>query len=121
MTDILAKSRRLQAERGLDLLVVDYLQLIEGAGDDEGRVQEVARISRALKAIARELQVPVLALSQLSRQIETRGTEPMLSDLRESGALEADVAVCFRERAAPVAPIHAFHHGRVVAKPPAQR
>src|SRR5439155_150524 len=73
-----------------DLLVVDYLQLIEGAGDDEGRVQEVARISRALKAIARELQVPVLALSQLSRQIETRGTEPMLSDLRESGALEAD-------------------------------
>jgi replicative DNA helicase len=90
VTDILAKSRRLQAERGLDLVVVDYLQLIEGAGDDEGRVQEVARISRALKAIARELQVPMLALSQLSRQIETRGTEPMLSDLRESGALEAD-------------------------------
>jgi replicative DNA helicase len=90
VTDILAKSRRLQAEHGLDLLVIDYLQLIEGTGDDEGRVQEVARISRALKAIARELQVPVLALSQLSRQIETRGTEPMLSDLRESGALEAD-------------------------------
>jgi replicative DNA helicase len=90
VTDILAKSRRLQAEKGLDLVVVDYLQLIEGAGDDEGRVQEVARISRALKAIARELQVPVLAISQLSRQIETRGTEPMLSDLRESGALEAD-------------------------------
>ena len=90
VTDILAKSRRLQAEKGLDLVVVDYLQLIEGAGDNEGRVQEVARISRALKAIARELQVPVLALSQLSRQIETRGTEPMLSDLRESGALEAD-------------------------------
>jgi len=90
VTDILAKSRRLQAERGLDLLVIDYLQLIEGAGDDESRVLEVARISRALKAIARELQVPVLALSQLSRQIETRGTEPMLSDLRESGALEAD-------------------------------
>jgi replicative DNA helicase len=90
VTDILAKSRRLQAEHGLDLLVIDYLQLIEGAGDDEGRVQEVARISRALKAIARELQVPVLAISQLSRQIETRGTEPMLSDLRESGGLEAD-------------------------------
>src|SRR5581483_831868 len=83
VTDILAKSRRLQAERGLDLLVIDYLQLIEGAGDDESRVLEVARISRSLKAIARELQVPVLALSQLSRQIETRGTEPMLSDLRE--------------------------------------
>lgn len=90
VTDILAKARRLQAERGLDLLVIDYLQLIEGAGDDESRVLEVARISRSLKAIARELRVPVLALSQLSRQIETRGTEPMLSDLRESGALEAD-------------------------------
>lgn len=90
VTDVLAKSRRLQAERGLDLVVIDYLQLIEGAGDDESRVLEVARISRALKAIARELQVPVVALSQLSRQIEMRGTEPMLSDLRESGALEAD-------------------------------
>jgi replicative DNA helicase len=92
VTDILAKSRRLQAERGrLDLIVIDYLQLIEGAeGDEDNRVQEVAKISRALKAIARELEVPVVAISQLSRQIETRGTEPMLSDLRESGALEAD-------------------------------
>jgi len=90
VTDILAKSRRLQAERGLDLVVIDYLQLIEGVEDDESRVLEVARISRALKAIARELEVPVVALSQLSRQIEQRGTEPMLSDLRESGALEAD-------------------------------
>ena len=88
---ILAKARRLQAERGLDLLVIDYLQLIEGsASREENRVQEVAQISRGLKSIARELQVPVVALSQLSRQIETRGTEPMLSDLRESGALEAD-------------------------------
>ena len=90
VTDILAKSRRLQAERGLDLVVIDYLQLIEGAEDEESRVLEVARISRALKAIARELEVPVIAISQLSRQIEQRGTEPMLSDLRESGALEAD-------------------------------
>ena len=91
VTDILAKSRRLQAERGkLDLIVIDYLQLIEGAGNDENRVQEVGKISRALKAIARELEVPVVALSQLSRQIETRGTEPTLSDLRDSGALEAD-------------------------------
>ena len=90
VTDVLAKSRRLQAERGLDLVVIDYLQLIEGAEDDESRVLEVARISRALKAIARELEVPVIAVSQLSRQIEQRGTEPMLSDLRESGALEAD-------------------------------
>ncbi len=83
VTDILAKARRLQAERGLDLVVVDYLQLIEGADDEENRVQEVAKISRSLKAVARELQIPVVALSQLSRQIETRGTEPMLSDLRE--------------------------------------
>jgi replicative DNA helicase len=92
VTDILAKSRRLQAERGkLDMIVIDYLQLIEGAaGDEDNRVQEVAKISRALKAIARELEVPVIAVSQLSRQIETRGTEPMLSDLRDSGALEAD-------------------------------
>ena len=82
--------QRLQADRGLDLVVVDYLQLIEGAGDDEGRVQEVAVITRALKSIARELEVPLVALSQLSRQIETRGTEPMLSDLRESGSIEAD-------------------------------
>ena len=91
VTDILAKSRRLQAEHGkLDLIVIDYLQLIEGVGDDDNRVQEVAKISRALKSIARELEVPVVAMSQLSRQIETRGSEPMLSDLRESGALEAD-------------------------------
>ncbi len=90
VTDILAKSRRLQAERGLDMVVIDYLQLIEGAEQDENRVQEVGRITRALKAIARELQVPVVALSQLSRQIETRGTEPMLSDLRESGSIEQD-------------------------------
>ena len=90
VTNVLAKSRRLQAERGLDLVVIDYLQLIEGVEEDESRVLEVARISRALKAIARELEVPVIALSQLSRQIEQRGTEPMLSDLRESGALEAD-------------------------------
>ena len=91
VTDILAKSRRLQAERGgLDLVVIDYLQLIEGVGNDQNRVQEVAKITRSLKAIARELQVPVIALSQLSRQIETRGTEPMLSDLRESGSIEQD-------------------------------
>ena len=90
VTDILAKSRRLQAERGLDLVVIDYLQLIEGASEEENRVREVAQISGSLKAIARELQVPVVAVSQLSRQIETRGTEPMLSDLRDSGSLEAD-------------------------------
>lgn len=88
-TDILARARRLQAEHGLDLLVIDYLQLIEG-GDTRNRVQEVAEITRSLKAIARELDVPVIALSQLSRQIESRGTEPMLSDLRDSGSIEQD-------------------------------
>lgn len=93
VTDILAKSRRLQAERGLDLIVIDYLQLIEGVESGETRVREVAQISGSLKAIARELQVPVVALSQLSRQIETRGTEPMLSDLRDSGSLEADADI----------------------------
>jgi len=90
VTDILAKARRLQADRGLDLVVIDYLQLLEGVGDDDNRVQEVGRITRSLKAIARELEIPVMALSQLSRQIETRGTEPMLSDLRESGDIEAN-------------------------------
>ena len=90
VTGILAKSRRLQSERGLDLVVIDYLQLIEGVEGVENRVREVAQISASLKAIARELQVPVVAVSQLSRQIETRGTEPMLSDLRDSGSLEAD-------------------------------
>jgi len=90
VNDILAKSRRLQSEHGLDLIVIDYLQLIEGAEDAENRVREVAQISNSLKVVARELQVPVVALSQLSRQIETRGTEPMLSDLRDSGSLEAD-------------------------------
>ncbi|MFN2521338.1 MAG: DnaB-like helicase C-terminal domain-containing protein, partial [Candidatus Limnocylindria bacterium] len=90
VTDILAKSRRLQTERGLDLIVIDYLQLIEGVGDDENRVQEVARITRSLKAIARELEVPIVAVSQLSRQIQTRGPEPTLSDLRDSGSIEQD-------------------------------
>ncbi len=90
VTDILAKSRRLQAERGLDLVMIDYLQLIEGIEDSENRVREIAHISGSLKAIARELEVPVVALSQLSRQIETRGTEPMLSDLRDGGSLESD-------------------------------
>jgi replicative DNA helicase len=91
--ELRTKARRLQAESGLDLVVVDYLQLMQAAttSRDANRVQEVSEISRGLKALARELNVPVIALSQLSRQPEMRNTnEPRLSDLRESGAIEQD-------------------------------
>lgn len=88
--EIRTKARRLMAERGLDLIVVDYLQLMRGVTRDN-RVQEVSEISQGLKNLARELKVPVLALSQLNRQVESRGTkQPQLSDLRESGSLEQD-------------------------------
>lgn len=88
---IRALARRLQAEHGLDLIVIDYLQLIKGTGSTDNRVQEVSEISRSLKALAKELNVPVLALSQLSRAVEMRtSARPKLSDLRESGSLEQD-------------------------------
>lgn len=96
-----AKARRLKAEHGLDLLVVDYLQLMQGRGRFDNRTQELAAISRSLKALAKELDVPVIALSQLSRAPESRSDRrPQLSDLRESGALEQDadlVMFIFRE------------------------
>jgi replicative DNA helicase len=91
--ELRTKARRLQAEAGLDLVVVDYLQLMQATASskDANRVQEVSEISRGLKALARELNVPVVALSQLSRQPEMRESkEPRLSDLRESGAIEQD-------------------------------
>jgi replicative DNA helicase len=89
-----AKARRLKAEHGLDLLIIDYLQLMQGRGRFESRQQEVSAISRALKGLAKELQVPVIALSQLSRAPEGRGDhKPQLSDLRESGAIEQDADV----------------------------
>ena len=92
--ELRTKARRLEAEqRGLDLVVVDYLQLMQAStsNKDSNRVQEVSEISRGLKQLARELKVPVLALSQLSRGVEQRGTaEPRLSDLRESGSIEQD-------------------------------
>jgi len=89
-----AKARRLKAEHGLDLLIIDYIQLMQGRGRFENRTQELASISRALKGLAKELAVPVIALSQLSRAPETRSDRrPQLSDLRESGALEQDADV----------------------------
>ena len=95
--ELRTKARRLEAEQhGLDLVIVDYLQLMQAStpSKDSNRVQEVSEISRGLKQLARELKVPVLALSQLSRGVEQRGTaEPRLSDLRESGSIEQDADV----------------------------
>jgi replicative DNA helicase len=90
-----AKARRLKAEHGLSLLIVDYLQLMSGYGRVENRVQEISGISRGLKALAKELEVPVVALSQLSRAPEQRQGDhrPQLSDLRESGSIEQDADV----------------------------
>jgi replicative DNA helicase len=89
-----SKARRLHYEKGIDLLIVDYLQLVHGEGRSENRVQEVSDISRSLKGLARELNCPVIAVSQLSRAVEMRTPHvPMLSDLRESGSIEQDADV----------------------------
>jgi replicative DNA helicase len=94
MTEIRGKALRLHREKGLDLVVVDYMQLIHGAGRTDNRVQEISYISRALKELARELDVPVIAVSQLSRAPELRTPHiPQLSDLRESGSIEQDADV----------------------------
>ncbi|MBM0868322.1 replicative DNA helicase [Staphylococcus auricularis] len=103
VTDIRSKCRRLKQEHGLDMIVIDYLQLIQGSGSrySDNRQQEVSEISRTLKAIARELECPVIALSQLSRGVEQRQDKrPMMSDIRESGSIEQDadiVAFLYRE------------------------
>jgi replicative DNA helicase len=92
--DIRSKARRLHFERSIDLIIVDYLQLIQGDGRNETRVQEISNITRALKTLARELDVPVLAVSQLSRAVEWRASHvPQLADLRESGSIEQDADV----------------------------
>lgn len=100
VTEMRAKSRRLKSEYGLSLLVVDYLQLMGGRTREENRTQEISAISRGLKGLAKELNVPLVAISQLSRAPETRGGKPRLSDLRESGQIEQDadlVALLYRE------------------------
>jgi replicative DNA helicase len=92
--EIRAKCRRLKAEHGLSLIIVDYLQLVSGGGRVENRQQEIASISRSFKGLAKELEVPVMALSQLSRAPEARSDRrPQLSDLRESGAIEQDADI----------------------------
>jgi replicative DNA helicase len=92
LLEISSRARRLKAERGLGLLIVDYLQLMHGGGQYENRNLEVAAISRGFKQLAKELDIPVIALSQLTRQPERRGSDhrPQLADLRESGAIEQD-------------------------------
>lgn len=92
--EVRSKARRLHMERRLDLIVVDYLQLMQGNSRSENRVQEMSDISRALKGLARDLNLPLIAISQLSRAVEQRPSHrPQLSDLRDSGSIEQDADV----------------------------
>ena len=94
ISEMRSKCRKFKLEHGLDIVIIDYLQLMSGSGKNDSRQQEISDISRSLKAMARELNVPVIALSQLSRAVEQRPDHrPMLSDLRESGAIEQDADV----------------------------
>ena len=96
VAQLAARARRLKRQKGLDLVVIDYIQLLQGSSRraQEGRVQEVTEITTSLKALAKELNIPVVALSQLSRQVESRDDKrPQLSDLRESGSIEQDADV----------------------------
>ena len=100
-TELRARARRLKREHGLGLIVVDYLQLMQVAGKTENRATEIAEISRGLKALAKELSIPVIALSQLNRSVEQREhKKPVMSDLRESGGIEQDadmILLIYRE------------------------
>jgi replicative DNA helicase len=100
-TELRARARRVKREHGLDLVVVDYLQLMQVTGSKENRATEISEISRGLKALAKELAVPVIALSQLNRSVEQRQEKkPVMSDLRESGAIEQDadmILLIYRE------------------------
>jgi replicative DNA helicase len=94
ISQLAARARRLKRTHGLDVLIIDYLQLVRGTGKTENRVNEVSEITQGMKAIAKELNIPVIALSQLSRQVESRDDKrPQLSDLRESGSIEQDADV----------------------------
>ena len=94
IAQLAARARRLKRQRGLDVMVIDYIQLMTGHGKTDNRVQELTQITTGLKALAKELQVPIIALSQLSRQVENREDKrPQLSDLRESGSIEQDADV----------------------------
>ena len=96
ISQLTARARRLKRQKGLDLIVIDYIQLLQGSGKkgNDNRVQEITEITTNLKALAKELNVPVIALSQLSRQVENRDDKrPQLSDLRESGSIEQDADV----------------------------
>ena len=92
--ELRAKARRMKVEQGVGLIIIDYLQLVQGPKDSDGRQQEIASISRSLKVLAKDLDLPVMALAQLSRAVESRNDKrPILSDLRESGAIEQDADV----------------------------